>query len=203
MTTKEWLMNYRMMIPYPCHTREDGVDDNRWTENDYVVRSSTEFINESNEWLKNDNHSRQVSTCEPRMRRSRLISCLGQVVIDSMVGMDKDSSSVAGLAVHRGGGNGKGQDLAGIFAPAAATLPAWILHANGRKHVKILKPIWWELKMELSKLAWAKNGNTCFLGVCLEVSAVGGCWVPGPATKFGTGQAPVGVPVGANGWRCS
>ena len=30
------------------------------------------------------------------MRRSRLTSDLGQVVIDTMVGMDKDSSSVLG-----------------------------------------------------------------------------------------------------------
>ena len=35
------------MIPYPSHTRVDGVDDERWTENDYVVRLTTEFINES------------------------------------------------------------------------------------------------------------------------------------------------------------
>ena len=35
------------MIPCPNHTGVDAVDDERWTENDYVVRSSTEFINES------------------------------------------------------------------------------------------------------------------------------------------------------------
>ncbi len=81
------------MIPYPSHTRVDGVDDERWTENDYVVRLTTEFINESIEWLKNDNHVRHVSTCEPGLSCSHLISCLGQIVIDSMVGMDKDSSS--------------------------------------------------------------------------------------------------------------
>jgi hypothetical protein len=97
MTTKEWLMNNYVMIPYPRHTGVDEVDDLRWTENDYVVGSSTEFIVESIVWLQNDNHVRHVTTSEPDMRRSRLISCLGQVVIDIMVGMDKDSSSVNAL----------------------------------------------------------------------------------------------------------
>ena len=36
------------------------------------------------------------------MRRSRLISCLGQVVIDSMVGMDKDSSSATNQMGNHG-----------------------------------------------------------------------------------------------------
>ena len=86
-------MNNYVMIPYPRHTWVDGLDDIRWTENEYVVRVSTEFIVESDEWLQNDNHVRHVTTVEPDMRRSRLTSCLGQVVIDTMVGMDKDSSS--------------------------------------------------------------------------------------------------------------
>ena len=81
------------MIPYPRHTLVDGVDDIRWTGNDYVVRSWTEFVVESVEWLKNDNHARHITTGEPDMRRSRLTSDLGQVVIDTMVGMDKYSSS--------------------------------------------------------------------------------------------------------------
>jgi hypothetical protein len=82
------------MIPYPRHTEVNEVDDIRWTENDYVVGSSTYFIVDSVEWLQNDNHVRHVTTSELDMRRSHLISCLGQVVIDTMVGMDKDSSSV-------------------------------------------------------------------------------------------------------------
>jgi hypothetical protein len=81
------------MIPYPRHTGVDEVDEIWRTENDYVVGSSTEFFVESVEWLQNDHHVRHVITSEPDMRRSRLISCLGQVVIDTMVGMDKDSSS--------------------------------------------------------------------------------------------------------------
>jgi hypothetical protein len=31
----------------------------------------------------------------------------------------------------------------------------------------------------------------------------GGCRAPRPATAFSTGTEPVGVPVAANGWRCS
>ena len=30
----------------------------------------------------------------------------------------------------------------------------------------------------------------------------GGCRDPRPGAIFGTGRAPVGVPVAANGWRC-
>ena len=40
-------------------------------------------------------------------------------------------------------------------------------------------------------------------GAEVECQGWGGCRDPRPFTILGTGQAPVGVPVGANGWRCS
>ena len=47
----------------------------------------------SYKWLNNDLHVGHVTQCELGRRHSRLISCLGQLVINTMVGMDKISSS--------------------------------------------------------------------------------------------------------------
>ena len=45
------------------------------------------------EWLENDSSAGQGTQRSPSRRFSHLRSCLGQWVIDTMVGMDKDSSS--------------------------------------------------------------------------------------------------------------
>ena len=68
------------------------------------MSSSIEFIVESLKWLKSDNHVRHVTTCELGRCSSRLVSCLGEWVIDTMVGMDKDSSSAFPFWIYVGDG---------------------------------------------------------------------------------------------------
>jgi hypothetical protein len=51
-------------------------------------------------WLNNDSHVGHVTQSELGRHHSRLMSSLGQWVIDTMVGMDKDSSSVTSPTIN-------------------------------------------------------------------------------------------------------